>query len=154
MNGCVIASAFGNLKVEHSEQVIYGLDFVNAVADGDASRDALVQEIARQLDLYSSNPCHRFDLPIDLRGTVFQQRVWSLLLEIPAGRVRTYGDIALELSSSARAVGNACRANPVVLIVPCHRVVAKNGAGGYMGQVSGVEMDIKRRLLHHEGLEI
>lgn len=94
------------------------------------------------------------DTPLQLSGTAFQQRVWLGLLAIPAGDVMTYGGLARELQSSARAVGQACRRNPCPIVVPCHRVVAASGLGGFAGSTSGVLSDIKRRLLHHEGVDL
>ena len=84
------------------------------------------------------------------QGTEFQRRVWDALLEIPPGQTRTYGELARDLRSSPRAVGGACRRNPIPLLIPCHRVVAANGVGGFAGQTSGRWMDIKRWLLSHE----
>jgi methylated-DNA-[protein]-cysteine S-methyltransferase len=74
------------------------------------------------------------------------------LQKIPFGKVKTYGELAKILNTSARAVGNACRRNPVPLIVPCHRIVAATGIGGYAGRTSGDVHNIKRELLQHEGL--
>ncbi len=87
-------------------------------------------------------------------GTAFQQRVWSRLLAIPTGDVVTYGELADQLKSSARAVGQACRRNPTPIVVPCHRVVAASGLGGFAGATAGAMSDIKRWLLHHEGIEL
>jgi methylated-DNA-[protein]-cysteine S-methyltransferase len=72
-------------------------------------------------------------------------------LDLPQGEVRTYGELASRLGSGARAVGNACRRNPVPIIVPCHRVVAAGGAGGYGGRTGGVVLERKLWLLRHEG---
>ncbi len=83
-------------------------------------------------------------------GTAFQRRVWKALLNILPGQTRTYGELARELGSSPRAVGGACRRNPIPLLIPCHRVVAANGDGGFAGHTSGRWMDIKRWLLEHE----
>jgi len=94
------------------------------------------------------------DTSLSLSGTTFQQRVWRSLLAIPAGDVVTYGQLASQLKSSARAVGQACRRNPCPIVVPCHRVVAASGQGGFAGATSGVMSDIKRWLLHHEGVEL
>ena len=85
------------------------------------------------------------------RGTPFQRRVWAALCTIPAGQVLTYGALAQQLGTSARAVGGACAANPVPIIVPCHRVVAATGLGGYSSATGRGCLDIKRWLLHHEG---
>ena len=84
-------------------------------------------------------------------GTAFQRRVWRALQRIPLGEVRTYGELAVELDSCARAVAQACRANPLPILIPCHRVVSASGLGGYMGQIDGPLLEIKRWLLHHEG---
>ena len=86
-------------------------------------------------------------------GTLFQQRVWRELILIPPGETRSYGELAKKLHSSARAIANACRRNPLPLLVPCHRVVAKNGPGGFMGKTTGSALAIKQWLLQHEGHE-
>jgi methylated-DNA-[protein]-cysteine S-methyltransferase len=88
--------------------------------------------------------------PPQLEGTDFQQRVWRALQAIPFGRTRTYGEIARELGSAPRAVGGACRANPCVILVPCHRVVAADGPGGFAGRTRGPWFAIKEQLLGHE----
>ena len=93
------------------------------------------------------------DTPLQLSGTAFQQRVWRRLLAIPTGVVVTYGQLARELKSSARAIGQACRRNPCPIVVPCHRVVAASGLGGFAGATSGAMSDIKQWLLRHEGVE-
>jgi len=84
-------------------------------------------------------------------GTFFQRRVWERLQQIPSGEVMTYGQLARELGSSARAVAGACRANPIPILIPCHRIVSASGLGGYLGQTKGRELAIKRWLLQHEG---
>jgi methylated-DNA-[protein]-cysteine S-methyltransferase len=87
-------------------------------------------------------------------GTAFQKCVWNELCKIPLGETRTYGDIAKRLNTSARAVGNACRKNPIAIIVPCHRVVSATGIGGYAGKTEGKQLTIKRWLLQHEGVNL
>jgi len=106
--------------------------------------------ISAQLDAYFADPSHRIACDTDIDGTRFQRRVWDCIAEIPSGNTMTYGSIADELGTSARAVGNACRANPVPLRVPCHRVVAATGLGGFAGDRSGRLVQIKRWLLGHE----
>ncbi len=90
-------------------------------------------------------------LPLAARGTEFQHRVWRALQAIPPGETRTYGDLARQLGTSARAIGGACRANPCLIAVPCHRVIAKDGLGGFAGDVAGRRLAVKRWLLRHEG---
>ncbi len=89
-------------------------------------------------------------LPLELEGSHHQRRVWSALQQIPMGQTTSYGVLSKQLDSSPRAVAGACRTNPVVLVVPCHRVVSKNGLGGFMGATEGDPIDIKRWLINHE----
>lgn len=103
---------------------------------------------------YFSDPAWVFDLPLDLQGTDFQRTVWAQLQRIPAGTSTTYGQLAQALNTSPRAVGNACRANPCPIVVPCHRVVAAGGVGGYAGRTGGRPLAVKRWLLEHEGIEL
>ncbi len=93
-------------------------------------------------------------LPLELHGTDFQLRVWQALRTIPPGEVATYGELAARLHTSPRAVGNACRWNPCPLVVPCHRVVRRDGIGGYAGHSDGETLDIKRWLLRHENVRV
>jgi methylated-DNA-[protein]-cysteine S-methyltransferase len=104
----------------------------------------------RQLLAYVENPRFAFELPLTPRGTAFQRRVWQCISAIPCGQTRTYGDIARELGSSPRAVGQACGENPFPLVVPCHRVVAASGLGGFAHHDEGVTLGVKRWLLAHE----
>ncbi|MBK1644106.1 cysteine methyltransferase [Thiocapsa imhoffii] len=101
---------------------------------------------------YFERPCARLELPVHVQGTAFQQRVWAELRQIPCGQTRTYGAIARQLGTSPRAVGQACRANPCPLVIPCHRVVAVSGLGGFAGDLHGRKLAMKRWLLKHEGV--
>lgn len=115
----------------------------------DANGSPLLDEAARQLDAYFAGQLENFDLPLAPKGTGFQQAVWQALVEIPYAATRTYGDIADDVGSVSRAVGQACGQNPIPIIIPCHRVVA---AGGRMGGFSGSGgVDTKRWLLGLEG---
>lgn len=140
-------------------QGIVGLEYLVRDEKGQRTRsmepaDELLRQALEQIESYIKDPVYPFDLPLVLRGTSFQQRVWQALREIPAGQVKTYGQLAAELSSSAQAVGNACRNNPIPLIIPCHRVVSASGIGGFSGQTEGEKISLKRHLLAHEGVEI
>ena len=79
-------------------------------------------------------------------------QAWAALTEIPSGETRTYSELAAELGSGARAVGNACRNNPISIIIPCHRIVSVSGIGGYSGKTAGREINRKQWLLRHEGI--
>lgn len=113
--------------------------------------DTLAYLACVQLSGYLDNPRYRFDLPIRLTGSLHQLKVWEAMRAIPPGETRTYGDLAAEVGSNARAVGAACGMNPVPIVVPCHRIVAANGIGGFMGGTGEDTVSIKRWLLAHEG---
>lgn len=115
------------------------------------SSHLLVKLACKQIMQYFQQPTSQFDLPISQNGSAFQQRVWQAIAQIPSGQTRTYGELARQFGSGARAVANACGANPLPLVIPCHRVVSQNGIGGFMqGKQNGLL--IKRWLLQHEGV--
>lgn len=138
------------LKIEIANEELVALDYISTQIAIKTPKTKLGKSIFQQLDCYFKNPKFEFSLPIHLQGTHFQKAVWALLQQIPPGSTRTYGDLAKQLKSSPRAVGNACRANPIAIIVPCHRVVGKDNMGGYGGATTGMKMDKKLRLLQHE----
>ena len=114
----------------------------------DARGSTLLAEVKKQLNEYFSGARTRFDLPLNPQGTPFQRRVWAALTDIPYGGTRTYTQIAeaLGVPKGSRAVGNACRQNPLLVLIPCHRVVGSDGAlRGYAGG-----LDRKGRLLEME----
>jgi len=109
---------------------------------------AVVALRAYFLDPRQSRP----SLPLaPVRATGFQRRVWRAMCAIPMGEVWTYGELAARVGGAPRAVGRAAAANPWPVVVPCHRVVARNGLGGYGGQIQGTGPSIKAWLLRHEG---
>lgn len=146
----VIATPLGRLGIE-AQAALTNIDFVPARTPLKAPATALARQVSRQLREYFRQPRRaRFRLPLAAPGTDYQQRVWRALRRIPSGQVRSYGELAAQLQSAPRAVGGACRANPLPIIVPCHRVVAASGLGGFMGVTRGRAMTIKRWLLEHE----
>ena len=115
-----------------------------------APQNQLAEKTCRQIERYLDDPQFRFDLPFDWIGTPFRQRVWQAIHAIPCGRTMTYGEVARKLKSAPRAVGGACGDNRLPLVIPCHRVVASGGIGGFMHASSGDPLAIKRWLLMHE----
>lgn len=113
--------------------------------------DQRAKHLAQELEHYTHNPAHVFDLLFVPSGTPFQLRVWRALLAIPAGQILTYGALATQLKTAPRAVGQACGSNPLPLVIPCHRVVSATGLGGFMHSANGAPLDIKAWLLRHEG---
>ena len=99
----------------------------------ESSPTPLLRQARAEIDAYFAGERQDFDLPLAPRGTEFQRRVWRELAAIPKGRVLTYRELAARLASSPRAIGGACGANPIPIIIPCHRVLARNGLGGYSG---------------------
>lgn len=152
-----LPSPLGSLTVTATAAAIVKLDWGGrgakpAPLDTPAEAQALLADAARQLEAYFSDGKFRFDLPLEPAGTDFQQAVWNFMLAIPAGRTRSYGEAATAIGSGvvdSRAVGSACGANPIPVIIPCHRILAAGGdAGGYSGKGG---LDTKRWLLRHEG---
>ena len=116
----------GPVFVEEAEGNIVKVGWHHVAPDG--STAPVLAEAVRQLEAYFSGDLTTFDLPLAPAGSAFQQRVWSAMCQIPHGDTWTYGELAI------RAVGGACGANPIPIIVPCHRVVAATGGGGYSGR--------------------
>jgi len=154
MPSSLFDTPLGPISVHWQGETLTGIDLEPlGLGPADSSPLASLPDwISRRLEAYFARPETRFDLPLALAGTPYQLRVWSVLRAIPVGETRTYGDLAHELGSAARAVGQACRANPCPIVVPCHRVVAKQGLGGFAGDTSGRRLEVKRWLLRHEGV--
>ena len=127
-----------------------GVDYLSANTEEKPAQKGLAKEAVDQLKCYFKDPVFQFSLPLSIEGSHFQKSVWSALYDIKLGAVCSYGALAKNLSTSPRAVGGACRTNPIPIIVPCHRVVAAAGIGGYSGQVKNKMIKIKHWLLEHE----
>ncbi len=111
----------------------------------------LAKKVKGKIEKYLKSKEKSIKVEVALNVTPFQLRVLDQLQQIPYGETRSYGDLAKILKTSPRAVGNACRNNPLPIIIPCHRVVAANGIGGYDGATQGETLDIKYYLLRLEG---
>lgn len=146
----VIAAPFGRLGIRTDGDRLLSIDFVTARVPLRSPTGTVARRVCRELRAYFANPRHTLRVPTRLSGSVHQRRVWRALTRIPAGAVRSYGDLARRLKSAPRAVGGACRRNPIPIVVPCHRVVSTGGLGGFMGRQSGSALAIKRWLLAHE----
>ena len=144
-----LPTPIGPLTATCTDTALTGLSFEKTVpADAHyAPQHPILQQLNRQLHLYFDGKLRQFCLPLAPTGTDFQRRVWRQLCQIPYGQTRTYGQLATAVGNprASRAVGGANHHNPIVIVIPCHRVVAQNGIGGYGGGV-----DKKRFLLHLE----
>lgn len=151
MYSFTIRTPFINLGIRTEDGILVEMQMVEDDLDIQPST-VIDKRIARQVERYCKNPQQDFDMDFELRGTAFQKRVWKAMQKIPSGSVRTYGELARKLKTSARAVGNACRRNNILLVVPCHRVVAADGLGGFSGARMGRWPAVKKQLLAHEGI--
>ncbi|MFO7641570.1 MAG: methylated-DNA--[protein]-cysteine S-methyltransferase [Candidatus Competibacteraceae bacterium] len=149
----VIVTPLGRISIRMTGEAVSALDYLPADVPEQPPTDAATQAVVAQLEAYFRDPQASFTVPLALPGTVFQQRVWAALQAIPAGTVLTYGELARQLGTAARAIGSACRNNPLPILIPCHRVVSRQGLGGYAGEVTGDPLGIKRWLLRHEGVD-
>ena len=146
----VIPAPFGCVGIVLSGDVLIDVSFLPSSARLIKPATASARDVCRRLAHYFRDPHARFDVRLRLEGTPFQKKVWRSMQRIRAGQVLSYGELARRLKSSPRAIGNACRRNPIPIIVPCHRVVAASGDGGFMGKRDGRPLTIKRWLLEHE----
>ncbi|MDP6352852.1 MAG: methylated-DNA--[protein]-cysteine S-methyltransferase [Alphaproteobacteria bacterium] len=135
----------GRLTARAGDAALRQLDW-----DGPAGHDQtpLLVETRSQIAAYFAGRLRHFDLSLAPAGTPFRQSVWRLMAAIPYGETRAYGDLAADLDTAPRAIGGACGANPIPVILPCHRVVARDGRlTGYSG---GAGLDTKHFLLELE----
>lgn len=131
----------GDLTVSEDDGALVSVDWGWG---RDQTRTVLLDRTRSQLLAYLDGKSLMLDLPLRLAGTPYRQRLWAAMRTIPIGATRTYGQIAATLGGSARSVGMACATNRLPLIIPCHRVVAASGLGGYSG---GEGLATKRHLL-------
>jgi methylated-DNA-[protein]-cysteine S-methyltransferase len=140
-----IHSPIGDLSVSEQAGEIVSLDWGWGAIQ---NQTPLLLRAKEQLDEYFDRKRTKFTLPLDPPGTEFQCRVWEKMIRIPYGRTISYGDLAADLGTSSRPVGQACARNPIPIIIPCHRVVAQSGRlGGYSGDGG---RQTKRALLNLE----
>lgn len=139
----LIDSPAGPLRLVESGGRLVEVRFVDGGTSG-GDDTPLLREAERQIGEYFAGRRREFDLPLAPARTAFQQRVREAMRRIPYGQTRRYGELAQEAGGAPRAIGQACGANPLPIVVPCHRVVAAGGLGGYSGARG---LDTKRFLL-------
>lgn len=146
-----LLTPFAVLGVETEEDWLTGIDYLPIDTPILAPQTLLAKEVCGQLQAYLTEPGFMFDLSLHISGTAHQQRVWQAIQAIPSGETSSYAEIAMQLHSAPRAVGRACGANRIPIVIPCHRVISKNGGlGGFMNANDGNPLEIKRWLLRHE----
>jgi methylated-DNA-[protein]-cysteine S-methyltransferase len=145
-----LATPFAVLGIRHEADCLTGIDFLPRKTPPLPPQTRFAEKVSKRLQAYLQDPDASFDLPFRLKGTAYQRRVWQAIRQIPRGRSLTYGELARKLFSGPRAVGQACGANPIPIIVPCHRVLGSGNLGGFMNCDEGDPLAIKRWLLMHE----
>lgn len=146
----VVEAPFGAVGIQiHGVQV--AIDLLPKKHEPKQTQHKVAAQVAKQVEAYFNNPYNDFNFPVVYKGTPFQRRVWQAISAIPKGYVLTYSQIAQQIGSGPRAVANACGANHLPLVIPCHRVVAKDGLGGFMNGADG-GLKVKKWLLKHEGI--
>jgi methylated-DNA-[protein]-cysteine S-methyltransferase len=146
-----VISPWVKLGILCTDELLLGIEFLPGHTRELIPQTAFAKDVCAQLKAYLADADFQFDLPLKLDGTSHQLKVWQAMCAIPRGQTRSYGELAMQISSSARAVGQACGNNPIPIIVPCHRVVGKGGLGGFMHRDDAAALGIKRWLLAHEG---
>lgn len=149
----ITRAPFGAIGIRTEHERVRELVYLPPHFHDKAPQDAVAEQAAVQVARYFEDADYRFDLPLVEAGSLFQRRVWDAIQAIPRGSVRTYGQIAKLLESAPRAVGQACGANWFPLVIPCHRVTASGGLGGFANhdEENGFHLSVKRWLLRHEG---
>lgn len=138
------------LGIQCTEDAITRIDFLPLNYPALPPHNAMAKKLYEAIQHYLQDPTQLDTLPLVATGTPFQQKVWQAIRRIPPGQTLTYTELAQLVGSGARAVANACGANPIPLLIPCHRVIAANGLGGFMKGRKSDSLNIKRWLLEHE----
>ena len=142
----IIQTPIGKLGICTVAQQLSRLDFLADHTQLIDPKGKISKLIVNELNQYFKNSGFQFNIPYYLQGTPFQKRVWDALSDLPIQKTISYATLAKKLHTSARAIGAACRTNPIPILIPCHRVAAQQGLGGYKGKKSF----IKKWLLNHE----
>ena len=146
----VVAFPWMKVAVKTRDERVSEIRYLPSSVPAVEPKNPLAARAALQLERYLADPDSSFDLPLLIEGTPFQRRLWDALCEIPRGRTLTYGALAKRLGAEPRAVGQACGDNRLPIVIPCHRVVAADGIGGFAHSTGGYLVEAKRWLLAHE----
>lgn len=150
----IVTTPFGAVGVRVNNIAVTAIAYLPPSTQAVPAKQALAAKAVAQIERYVQDARAGFDLPLAPTGTDFRQQVWKQISAIPCGATSTYGELAGRIGSAARAVGQACGDNPYPLVVPCHRVVAASGLGGFAHAGDGYLIAAKRWLLRHEGVAV
>jgi methylated-DNA-[protein]-cysteine S-methyltransferase len=153
MFNAVIDAPFGKVGIRIEGETVREIVYLPESTRNIAPDTPLAKQTAEQIEQYFERASAKFELPLASVGTAFQRRVWQAISEIPPGVVLTYGQLARQVGSAPRAVGQACGSNYFPIVIPCHRVVSSSGLGGFAHHADDdFFRNIKRWLLAHEGI--
>ena len=151
----IVATPLGRIGMGMDGDAVRVLDYLPDDTELKPPLDAVTEAGIAPLLAYFDDARSPLTMRLAPAGTAFQQRVWAALQAIPVGSVLSYGELARQLGTAARAIGGACRSNPIPILIPCHRVVSQDGGlGGYTGERAGDPLNMKRWLLRHEGVRL
>jgi methylated-DNA-[protein]-cysteine S-methyltransferase len=152
----IVPAPFGAMGIRTENGKLRELYYLPPHFQEKSPQDQAAELAAEQVARYFADPDFVFSLPLMELGSDFQRRVWDAICAIPRGSVRTYGQVAKDIGSAPRAVGQACGANWFPLVIPCHRVTASGGLGGFSNHddENGFHLSVKRWLLKHEGVNL
>lgn len=145
-----IKTPISYITISTTKTQICSIVFTNQQPSKNQIKNKFTQSVKKELKQYFLDPKHKFNIKLKLQGTKFQKKVWQILAHIPSGKTKTYGEIAKILKTSSQAVGQACKANKIIILIPCHRVVSKKKIGGYCGKTILDLVLYKEWLLKHE----
>ncbi|SHG38312.1 methylated-DNA--[protein]-cysteine S-methyltransferase [Massilia sp. CF038] len=150
----IVPAPFGAIGIRTEAGLVRELVYLPPHFSEQDAADPVANAAAEQVARYLRDADFVFELPLAPAGSDFQRRVWDAIAAIPRGTVRTYGQVAKHIGSAPRAVGQACGANWFPLVIPCHRVTATGGLGGFSNHddENGFHLSVKRWLLAHEGV--
>jgi len=142
---------FGVVGIITKNSNLIGLEFLPKGTSEVLPKTATGKQVWNALFAYMDDPNKLSEVALASEGTRFQKKVWNALRRIPVGEVMTYGQLAKSINTAPRAAAGACRRNRIPILIPCHRIVAQKGLGGYCGETDGYMLEVKKWLLAHEG---
>lgn len=151
MDHCILKTPIGAVRVDMTEDTLYHVELLYDASVRARAPKPWMQPLCNTITQYFHESTTSFDINIHYEEyTPLQVRIWQAIAAIPHGQVCTYSELAATVGTHPRVIGNACHANPTPIVVPCHRVVAKSGIGGFSGHRDGVQIQAKNWLLEHE----
>ena len=149
-----VSTPIGKIGVRTSDDCLLAIDYLGNNDLIIKPKTIIAKETVEQVLCYFADPEFSFEILLSLNVTPFQETVLQALREVPVGKTQSYAELAQQLGAKPRSIGNACRKNPIPIVIPCHRIVASTSMGGCNDSIKNPFLEIKRWLLQHEGVHI